>query len=372
MDVLVGLQFGDEGKGKITDMLSKEYDIVARYQGGSNAGHTIYYNGQKIVLHLIPSGIVHEHTKNFLGNGMVIDPVQLKREIEEVEEHIPNARERIYISVNAHLVTPYHMLDDKINVTTIGSTSKGIGPCYRDKIYREGYRVADFVHETLNIEPTDMLGKDQDDFNEFEQFRKAMEFLKTLSIVKSDWLRKQSGKILAEGAQGSMLDIDHGTYPYVTSSNTVSSGACVGLAMPPQSIDKVYGVFKAYVTRVGNGFLETELFDKTGEDIQRLGGEFGATTGRPRRCGWLNLDELKDCIDLNGVTDLIMTKVDVLENMKEVKIYHNHKYGSFNSWENSNLSDKNLSNYINVIEERIDKKVDIISVSPDREGIIIT
>jgi len=371
MDVLVGLQFGDEGKGKITDMLSKKYDIVARYQGGANAGHTIYHNGIKIVLHLIPSGIVHEHTKNFLGNGMVIDPFQLMQEIKEVEEHIPNARERIFISENAHVVTPFHFMEDKENVSTIGSTPKGIGPCYRDKIYREGYRVVDFIGNDLNIEPVDLMGKDQDEFLEFEHFRVGMEFLKTLNIVKSNWLRNQEGEILAEGAQGTMLDIDHGSYPYVTSSNTVSSGACVGLAMPPQSVGKVYGVFKSYLTRVGNGDMKTELKNQLGERIQKAGGEFGATTGRPRRCGWLNLDELKESIELNGVTDLIMTKSDVLENITPLKIYCGGKYYDFKSWVKADLEDPNFRQYINYIQDNLHQRIKILSVSPNRDGIII-
>lgn len=371
MDVLIGLQFGDEGKGKIIDMLSKNYDIISRYNGGNNCGHTLYHEGNKIVLHLIPSGIVHEHTKNFLGNGMVIDPHSLMIEILRVEKHIPNVRERIFISKNAHIVTPYNILEDREKGGNIGTTLKGIGPCYRDKIYRKGYRVKDFVGENINIEPIDMLGKDQDEFDMFEKFNEGISFLKTLNIVDSSWLRKQEGKILAEGGQGAMLDIDHGTYPYVTSSTVVSSGAATGLAMPPQSIKRVYGIFKAYITRVGNGELVTELTNNVGEYIQEAGNEFGATTGRPRRCGWLNLDELKDSIELNGVTDLVMTKADVLENMEQVEVYFNGQYHIFKGWEKSDLSDKNLIKYINFIEKKLGKKIDILSISPEREGIII-
>lgn len=371
MDVLVGLGAGDEAKSKITDMLAENYDIVARYQGGANSGHTLFHKGNKIVLHLIPSGIIHLHTKNFLGNGMVIDPYQLMLEIEEIEGHISNIRDRIYISEKAHIVTPYHLLEDKENLNTIGSTGKGIGPCYRDKVYRKGKRVIDFIDCDLSIEPTDMLGKDEWEFENFENFRKGIEFMKTLNIVPSNWLRNQEGTILAEGAQGMMLDIEHGTYPYVTSSTTISSGAATGLAMPPQSIKRVYGVSKAYLTRVGNGEFVTELSDENGTHIQTNGKEFGATTGRPRRCGWLNLDELKESIELNGVTDLIMTKVDVLENMEHVELYSDGEYHSFTGWKKSDLSDNNLVRYINFIEKKLDKKIDMISISPEREGIIV-
>ena len=371
MDVLIGLQFGDEAKSKITDMLAEKYDIVARYQGGANSGHTIYHEGNKIVLHLIPSGIIQPHTKNFLGNGMVIDPYGLMQEILEVEKYIPGARDRIYISENAHIVTPYHLLEDIENLNSIGSTGKGIGPCYRDKVYRQGYRVVDFIKNNLVIDPIDLLGKDENDFFEFEQFRQGTEFMKTLNVVPSNWLREQEGTILAEGAQGTMLDIDHGSYPYVTSSTTISSGAATGLSMPPQSVKRVYGVCKAYLTRVGNGEMLSELTNEIGEKIQKVGREFGATTGRPRRCGWLNLDELKDSVELNGVTDLIMTKVDVLENMDTVELYSDGEYHSFSGWEKSDLSDTNLIRFINFIEKKLEKKIDMISVSPEREGIII-
>jgi adenylosuccinate synthase len=358
MDILVGLQFGDEGKGKITDMLSKNYDIVARYQGGNNAGHTLYVNGEKVVLHLIPSGIINPDTKNFLGNGMVIDPVALMNEIKEIEKIIPDAKQRIFISENAHIITSNHKLDDKLKNGHIGTTMKGIGPAYVSKIDRKGLLVK-------NIFDEDRMGG----YMLVDEFKEGIEYLRQLNIVPSNWLRNQNGKILAEGAQGSMLDIDHGTYPYVTSSNTTSGYAPVGLAMSPRSINRIYGIFKCYLTRVGTGDLVTQLDDEVGDKIQKIGGEFGATTGRMRRCGWLNLDELKDSIELNGITNLIMTKVDVLNNFDEVKIYYNDEYHVFKGWENED--DENLSKFIKFIEDKVGMYIDIISISPDRKGIKI-
>jgi adenylosuccinate synthase len=358
MDVLVGLQFGDEGKGKITDMLSKNYDIVARFQGGNNAGHTLYVDGEKVVLHLIPSGIINPKTKNFLGNGMVIDPIALMEEVKEVEKIIPDVKNRLFISENAHIITPDHKLQDRLHNEHIGTTMKGIGPAYVSKMDRKGVCVKDINEEYIKRW-----------FSCGDDFEEAIEFLKTLNIVSSNWLRKQSGKILAEGAQGTMLDVDHGTYPMVTSSNTISGYAPVGLAMPPNSIENVYGVFKCYLTRVGEGILKTQLNDKIGEKIQIIGGEFGATTGRARRCGWLNLDELKESVELNGVTNLIMTKVDVLNNFEEVKILFNNKYHLFKGWKNED--DENLIPFINFIEKNLGIYIDIISISPNREGIKI-
>lgn len=362
MDVLVGLQYGDEGKGKITDKLSQSYNIVARYQGGNNAGHTIYDDkGEKIVLHLIPSGILYHSIKNFLGNGMVIDIIDFKKELLEVEKSIPGARDRIFISENAHVILPKHKLIDKKNNQHIGSTMKGIGPSYSDKINRSGIRMCDLLNNKNSFVDVG------------SEFIEAIEFLEELNnIVDADWLRKKSAekdvKILAEGAQGTMLDIDHGTYPYVTSSNTVSSYAPVGLAMPPNTLKNIYGVFKCYLTRVGEGELNTEMNGDVGEYIQKTGKEFGATTGRPRRCGWLDLDELKQSVELNGVTHLIMTKVDILFNLNKVKLYSNGVYIEFDGW--NSVDDPNLYKYINYIEKEIGKKIDMISISPKREGII--
>tara|TARA_R110000772_G_scaffold2410_2_gene8456 strand:+ start:71196 stop:72290 length:1095 start_codon:yes stop_codon:yes gene_type:complete len=363
MDVLVGLQYGDEGKGKITDMLSENYDIIARYQGGNNAGHTIYYKGQKLVLHFIPSGIAHDNVNNFLGNGMVINPIALMEEIQEVEKIIPDARERIFISENAHIITTRHLIEDGRD-EKIGTTKKGIGTCYRDKIYRKGIRVKDLFTKTLN---------------ETTEYLEAVEYIKTLNIVSSDWLRNQkdSKKILAEGAQGTMLDIDHGSYPFVTSSTTLSSGSLTGLAMPPRSIKKVYGVFKSYLTRVGNGEMETELFCEDGKKIQDIGNEYGATTGRPRRCGWLNLDELKESVELNGVTDLIMVKTDILSTFGDIKIFYKNEYITFKGWDNTdidedgNLTDRNLRGYIQYIESILKISINYVSVGPEREDIIL-
>lgn len=379
MDVLVGLQYGDEGKGKITDMLCRNYDIVARYQGGDNAGHTIYYNKEKIVLHLIPSGITHDGVKCFLGNGMVINPISLMKEVIEIEQTIPDIRDRIFISENASIITPSHIEEDKLKCGEIGTTSKGIGPSYRDKVFRKGLRVKDIYTSRIF---DDIANDKQYKFLINPDYVEAVEFMRELNIVKSNWLREESKtkkKILAEGAQGAMLDIDHGSYPFVTSSTTLSSGAPTGLAMPAQSISKVYGVFKCYLTRVGNGDMETELSCEIGEHIQRNGSEFGATTGRPRRCGWLNLDELKEAVELNGVTDLIMTKTDILNGMDEVKIYKEGQYHTLKGWKTTDVNtnkgytrfnDDNLYDYIDFIEDYLGMTLTYVSISPERDGIV--
>lgn len=401
MDVLVGLQYGDEGKGKITDRLSSNYDIVARYQGGNNAGHTIYHNGEKIVLHHIPSGIINPDTKNFLGNGMVINPFELMKGIKEIEEKIPGASDRIYVAKGAHIITALHLLEDFLDKGStkgkIGTTMKGIGPCYRDKIYRKGIRVEDIFDESFNQRAEEMektivdiavrswdLGETTSGSwqKKHEKFLKGVEWMKkNIKVVNNNQVRKwtKEGKtILAEGAQGTMLDIEHGSYPFVTSSSTISSGATTGLAMPPQSINRVYGVFKAYLTRVGNGEMDTELFDETGAYLAKVGNEFGATTGRPRRCGWLNLDELKEAVELNGVTDLIMTKGDVMTGMKTVKILWQGEYHEFEGWESMDIIDtfpitfidKNLNEYIHFIEEKLGMRISIVSTSPKRNDVM--
>lgn len=375
MDVLIGNQTGDEGKGKIVDMLSKKYDTIARFQGGSNAGHTIYLDDNKIVLHLIPSGIIHNHTKNILGNGMVIDPIQLMNEVLDVKKHIPNAKERIYISEKAHLVTPIHIIEDRIENSHIGTTLKGIGNAYKDKVYRKGIRVQDIdeIDYKYLKKRIETLSKDFGFGNEYDnilkEFKEGVEYIKKMNIVNSAFIRSQKN-ILAEGAQGTFLDIDHGSYPYVTSSNTVSGYASVGLGVPPQSINRVYGVFKSYLTRVGNGEMVTELNNDIGQKIGEIGNEFGATTGRKRRCGWLNLDELIEAVHLNGVTDLVITKVDILKDFKEVCIYHNGKYVKFKGWERNDLSDDNLREYIEYIEEHCGQKIKIISYGPNRNEYI--
>lgn len=391
MDILVGLQYGDEGKGKMTNYLSRNYDIVARYQGGDNAGHTIYVDEQKIVLHLIPSGIFNENTKNFMGNGMVINPGSLMRELQEVNSVVKNASKNLYISEGAHIITPVHILEDMCE-EKIGTTNKGIGPCYRDKTSRTGIRVKDIyslddgfyglmmedltrAYDVYRHNTNQTL----DIIHMVDVFRSCIEEMKKLNIVPSNWLIEQKGTILAEGAQGTMLDIDHGSYPFVTSSNTTSLGALSGLGMPPKSIDRIYGVFKAYLTRVGNGDMETEIDGNIGEQIQIKGNEFGATTGRKRRCGWLNLDELKFSCKLNGVTDLIITKSDVLTFLDSVKIYDNKEYKSFDMWDNFLLDyegsgkfmDTNLEKFISYIEEQTGTNVTYISTSPKSEDIVI-
>ena len=362
MDILVGLQYGDEGKGKITDLLSRSYDVVARFQGGNNAGHTIFKNGNKVVLNLIPSGIVADTPLNLLGQGMVIDPVHLKYEIENLIGVVENPIERIFISDHAHLITPKHIEEDKKENAHIGTTMKGIGPAYRDKTYRKGYRVDDIFGEKIYNE-----------FRDYPEFIEALEFMKNLNIVDSMWLVEMEHlgkKILAEGAQGTMLDIEHGTYPYVTCSNTISSYAPIGLGMNPRSIDKVFGVTKSYTTRVGTGDLPTEIDSELSDKLQKLGNEFGATTGRMRSCSWLNLDELKYSIYLNGVSELIITKLDILSDMPVIQIYNNEEYIDFEPWETNDMSDKRFADFIEYIETNTNTKVSIASISPDRTGVI--
>lgn len=339
VDVLLGLQWGDEGKGKIVDYLAAGYDIIARFQGGPNAGHTLYLDGKKVVLHTIPSGVFQPHCLNLIGNGVVIDPVTLKKEIETIITMQPDLKERLFISQRAHLITPTHRALDAASEAAkgkekIGSTLKGIGPAYMDKTGRNGLRVGDMLNEEnfrakyarLKDKHNEMLAQYQydNDITEWEQqFFEAVAFLRELQIVNAEyWLDahlKNGKKILAEGAQGSMLDIDFGTYPYVTSSNTIAAGVCNGLGVAPSAIGDVYGITKAYCTRVGSGPFPTELEDETGEALRKAGNEFGATTGRPRRCGWIDLVALKYAVMLSGVTKLIVTKTDVLDNFSPLK-----------------------------------------------------
>lgn len=339
VDVLLGLQWGDEGKGKIVDYLAAGYDIIARFQGGPNAGHTLYLDGKKVVLHTIPSGVFQSHCLNLIGNGVVIDPVTLKKEIETIIALQPDLKERLFISQRAHLITPTHRALDAASEAAkgkekIGSTLKGIGPAYMDKTGRNGLRVGDMLNEEnfrakyakLKDKHNEMLAQYHydNDITEWEQqFFEAVAFLRELQIVNAEyWLDahlKNGKKILAEGAQGSMLDIDFGTYPYVTSSNTIAAGVCNGLGVAPSTIGDVYGITKAYCTRVGSGPFPTELEDETGEALRKAGNEFGATTGRPRRCGWIDLVALKYAVMLSGVTKLIVTKTDVLDNFTPLK-----------------------------------------------------
>lgn len=337
IDVLLGLQWGDEGKGKIVDFLAHNYDIIARFQGGPNAGHTLYVNGQKVVLHTIPSGIFHQHCLNLIGNGVVIDPVTLQAEVTKIVPLCPDLLSRLFVSQKAHLILPTHRALDAASEAAkgkdkIGSTLKGIGPAYMDKTGRNGLRVGDVLsknfkekYDRLVQKHKDML-KQYDNIVDWQQweapFFEAVEALKQLQIVNGEyWLDthiKAGKKILAEGAQGSMLDVDFGTYPFVTSSNTIASGVCNGLGVAPQRIGDVYGITKAYCTRVGGGPFPTELHDAMGEELRKAGNEFGATTGRPRRCGWIDLVALRYAVMLSGVTKLIMTKTDVLDQFNPI------------------------------------------------------
>ncbi|MBC6490815.1 adenylosuccinate synthase [Flavihumibacter stibioxidans] len=339
VDAILGLQWGDEGKGKIVDYFAPQYDIIARFQGGPNAGHTLYVGGKKVVLHQIPSGVFHENTTNLIGNGVVLDPVTLKRECETVAGFGVDVRKNLFISQRTHLILPTHRALDKASELQkgndkIGSTLKGIGPAYMDKTGRNGLRVGDLLDKSFTTSYIRLRLKHQrllDNFNFQEditaweeEFFEAIDFLRSLNVVNGEYFINEKisagKKVLAEGAQGSMLDIDFGTFPFVTSSNTTTSGVCNGLGVAPQKIRDVMGVTKAYCTRVGSGPFPTELEDETGEELRKLGNEFGATTGRPRRCGWIDLVALKYACMINGVTKVIMTKADVLDKFKELSV----------------------------------------------------
>jgi len=420
VDLLLGLQWGDEGKGKIVDVLTKEYDIIARFQGGPNAGHTLIFDGNKHVLHTIPSGIFHPKAVNIVGNGVVIDPVIFKKELDNLTDYKIDFKSKLLISRKAHVILPTHRLLDAASETSkgkakIGSTLKGIGPTYMDKTGRNGFRIGDFELENWKEKYKALTAKHlkmlsffdvdiQYDLKELEtEFFKGVERLKKLSFIDSEEYLQQAmrnGKtILAEGAQGSLLDIDFGTYPFVTSSNTTAAGACTGLGVAPNKIGKVVGIFKAYVTRVGSGPFPTELFDKYGEDMARIGHEFGATTGRPRRCGWLDLVALKYAVEINGVTELSMMKADVLSGFDslQVAISYNYKgkqithlpyniepenvsvnYKEVKGWKEditkaTSVSElpQNLKDYVKMIEDFVNVPVSIISVGPDRKQTII-
>lgn len=337
IDVLLGLQWGDEGKGKIVDYLAEKYDIIARFQGGPNAGHTLYLNGNKVVLHTIPSGVFQPHCLNLIGNGVVIDPVTLQAEIGKILPLCPDLLTRLFVSQKAHLILPTHRALDAASEAAkgadkIGSTLKGIGPAYMDKTGRNGLRVGDILSKNFKEKYDKLTNKHKEmlrqynqviDWEQWEQpFFEAVEFMRTLQIVNAEyWLDmhlKDGKRVLAEGAQGSMLDVDFGTYPFVTSSNTIAAGVCNGLGVAPSRIGEVYGITKAYCTRVGGGPFPTELLDETGEALRKAGAEFGATTGRPRRCGWIDLVALRYAVMLSGVTRLIMTKTDVLDGFNPV------------------------------------------------------
>lgn len=339
VDVILGLQWGDEGKGKIVDYFAPRYDIIARFQGGPNAGHTLYVNGSKVVLHQIPSGVFHEHTTNLIGNGVVLDPVTLRKECEIVKNMGVDVKKNLFISQRTNLILPTHRALDKASELSkgegkIGSTLKGIGPAYMDKTGRNGLRVGDLLDKNFTTQYIKLRLKHQKMLDSYgfqedisaweEEFFEAVELLRELNIVNGEYFINDAiskgKKVLAEGAQGSMLDIDFGTFPFVTSSNTISAGVCNGLGVAPQKIKEVLGVTKAYCTRVGGGPFPTELHDETGEELRKIGNEFGATTGRPRRCGWIDLVALKFACMINGVTQIIMTKSDVLDTFEELQV----------------------------------------------------
>jgi len=339
VDVLLGLQWGDEGKGKIVDVLAPRYDVVARFQGGPNAGHTLEFDGIKHVLHQIPSGIFRPGTRNIIGNGVVLDPIVFKTEIEKLAQFNINVRENLFISKKATLILPTHRLLDQAYETAkgdhkIGSTLKGIGPSYQDKIGRQGLRVGDILSPDFKARLSKLTEIHFEilrqhhfafDWEALESnFFDAIDFLRQFKLVDSEYFvnhELQNGSsILAEGAQGSLLDIDFGSYPFVTSSSTVTAGACTGLGVAPRHIGEVYGIFKAYSTRVGSGPFPTELFNEEGDQLRKAGNEFGSTTGRPRRCGWIDLPSLKYSIMINGVTQLLMMKADVLSIFAEIKV----------------------------------------------------
>jgi len=418
VDVLLGLQWGDEGKGKIVDVLTPDYDIIARFQGGPNAGHTLEFNGIKHVLHTIPSGIFHPGKVNVVGNGVVIDPIILKREIDALEKMGVDVNRQLFISRKAHLILPTHCALDSASELEkgkkkIGSTLKGIGPTYMDKTGRNGLRVGDLFLEDFQTRYDALKAKHQrmldqygyeGDLTEKEQaWLEGVARIRKLSIIDSEHYlndaRKAGKRILAEGAQGSLLDIDFGSYPFVTSSNTIAAGACTGLGIAPNQIGEVIGIFKAYCTRVGSGPFPTELEDETGETMRRVGHEFGATTGRPRRCGWIDLPALKYAIMINGVTQLNMTKADVLSVFDEIKIctHYRHKgelidyvpydllgqalepvYQSVPGWsidltelqEESEFPEA-LRNYIHYLESALGTPITVVSVGPDRTQTIV-
>ncbi len=419
IDLILGLQWGDEGKGKIVDVLTENYNIIARFQGGPNAGHTLEFDGIKHVLHTIPSGIFHDNKLNIIGNGVVIDPVILKTEIDKLHELDVDLSEKLMISRKAHLILPTHRLIDKASELSkgkkkIGSTLKGIGPTYMDKTGRNGLRVGDLELDGWEEKFNNLTKKHLnliDNFNvDFDfniqklsdEFTESIKFLKKIKFIDSEHFLNRSidegKKVLGEGAQGSLLDIDFGTYPYVTSSNTTSAGACTGLGIAPNKINKVYGIFKAYTTRVGSGPFPTELFDSTGERMAKIGNEFGATTGRPRRCGWLDLVSLKHSITVNGVTDLIMMKGDVLSGIDKIKVCSKYNYNGevvdympfsimdeniepiyeeIDGWEEDITQAKsyndlplNFKNYVAFLEDKLNLKIKIVSVGPDRKQTI--
>ncbi len=419
VDVLLGLQWGDEGKGKIVDFLSPSYDVVARFQGGPNAGHTLEFDGIKHVLHQIPSGIFRSNIKNYIGNGVVLDPVIFRKEINALEKFNIDFKKNLYLYKRTQIILPTHRLLDAAFEKSkadnkIGSTLKGIGPAYADKIARQGMRLGDIIRPDFKERYQNLVNQHITQLNnlhfafELEPLEKnffdAIAFLKDFNLVDGEFqINKDildNKKILAEGAQGSLLDIDFGSYPFVTSSNTMTAGACTGLGVAPKNIGKVYGIFKAYCTRVGSGPFPTELNDATGEMMRKVGNEFGSTTGRPRRCGWLDIPALKYAIMINGVSELLMMKADVLDDFETVKICTHYilkdgskvdylpfdlqteiqepVFVSLNGWK-SNLKNakkysdfpKAFADYISFIEKELSLKITLVSTGPERQQTVV-
>ena len=420
VNLLLGLQWGDEGKGKIVDVLTNDYDIIARFQGGPNAGHTLEFDGHKHVLHTIPSGIFHDTAINLVGNGVVIDPVIFKRELKNLEKFNIDFKSKLLISRKAHIILPTHRFLDQASELSkgkakIGSTLKGIGPTYMDKTGRNGLRIGDLELDDWKERYRYLANKHEamiefhgveleyDLKTEEEIFFEAVEELKKLTFIDSEeyiFEAQRNGKtILAEGAQGSLLDVDFGTYPFVTSSNTTAAGACTGLGVAPNKIKEVFGIFKAYTTRVGSGPFPTELFDEDGARMAKIGHEFGSTTGRARRCGWLDLVALKYAVQINGVTKLMMMKGDVLSGFDTLKVCTAYKYKGetikhfpyniepenvspiyteVKGWSEdlTQITDKNqfpeaFKDYIKFIEKEMETPIGIVSVGPDRKQTII-
>src|SRR4249920_92131 len=417
VDVILGLQWGDEGKGKIVDFFAPRYDIIARFQGGPNAGHTLYVGEKKVVLHQIPSEIFHEQAVNLIGNGVVLDPITLKRECDTVAEFGIDFRKNLFISQKAHLIIPTHRALDRASEVSkgtekIGSTLKGIGPAYMDKTGRNGLRVGDLLDKNFTTQYIKLRLKHQKILDSFnfqedlsaweEEFFESLDFMRSFTLVNGEYFindKLSQGKtVLAEGAQGSMLDVDFGTFPYVTSSNTISAGVCTGLGVAPQKIRDVIGVTKAYCTRVGSGPFPTELEDSTGDELRKVGSEFGATTGRPRRCGWIDLIALRYACMINGVTKLVMTKADVLDAFKQLSVCTGYKidgkesseipfqmtrvniepeYKQFMGWNISTSAAKSpgelpqaMKEYVGFINKELGVRIQYISNGPGREQII--
>ena len=415
-DVVLGLQWGDEGKGKIVDVLARKYPVVARFQGGPNAGHSLHFEGHSFVLRSVPSGIFREDAINIVGNGVVLDPITFRSECENIAKTGVPVKDRILVAKKAHLILPTHRLLDAANEAAmgkgkIGSTLKGIGPTYTDKVSRNGLRVGDILADNFreryarlkerHVRTLSQMGFECDPDAEEAAFMEAVEYLKEFRLIDCEYYVNETLKtrsILAEGAQGSMLDIDYGSYPFVTSSSTACAGACIGLGISPSQIGHVYGIFKAYCTRVGSGPFPTELFDETGERLRKIGNEFGAVTGRPRRTGWLDLVALRYAVMISGVTDLIMMKSDCLDSFETIKVCTSYKvdgeettqvpfdtyaeiepvYTGFKGW-NTDLTGcrkeeelpVEFKDYISFMENYLGVPIKIISLGPDREATIM-